>query len=170
MLRRSIGLGACLALAGAVSLVTPVSAQDAGDGPHPAHIHVGVCPEPGDIVAPLTDVMAGTEASEGLATAIAVEVSNTTVDMALPDILAAEHSINVHESADAIDVYIACGDLGGPVMLGTDLAIGLAELNESGHAGVAWLHDNGDGTTTVNGFLTAPGGATPAPESTSAAG
>ncbi len=38
-------------------------------------------------------------------------------------------------------------------MMGSDLAIGLAELNGSGHSGVAWLHDNGDGTTTVDVVL-----------------
>jgi hypothetical protein len=109
---------------------------------------------PGDVVVPLTDLTLGTEASEGLASAIPVEVSVTTAEMALADILAGEYSINVHESADAIDVYIACGDIGGPVMAGTDLAIGLAEQNASGHSGVAWLHYNGDGTTAVYTFLT----------------
>jgi hypothetical protein len=68
-----------------------------------------------------------------------------------------------------LDVYIACGDIGGPVMAGTDLAIGLATQNASGHSGVAWLHDNGDGTTAVYTFLTSQpsgdaGAANPAPE------
>ena len=37
---------------------------------------------------------------------------------------------------------------------GTDLAIGLAELNDSGASGVGLLHDNGDGTTDVSLFVT----------------
>jgi hypothetical protein len=50
-------------------------------------------------------------------------------------------------------------------MMGSDLALGLGELNGSGYSGVAWLHDNGDGTTTVTVFLThnATGGATGTP-------
>jgi plastocyanin len=42
------------------------------------------------------------------------------------------------------------------MMLGDDLPVGLAPLNDSGYTGVALLHDNGDGTTTVSLFLTAP--------------
>ena len=38
-------------------------------------------------------------------------------------------------------------------MDGADVAVGLAEQNGSGHSGVAWLHDNGDDTTTVYVFL-----------------
>ena len=150
-MRRVFSLAGCLALAGSLSLAMAASAQD---GPHPVHIHQGVCPAPGDVIAPLTDLAPGTDPSQGPSTAIPVEVSVTTVELALADILAAEHSINAHESADAIDVYIACGDIGGSVMGGADVAIGLAEQNASGHSGVAWLHDNGDGTTNVSVFLT----------------
>ena len=40
-------------------------------------------------------------------------------------------------------------------MLGaSDLPIGLAPLNDSGVSGIAWLHDNGDGSTSVYAFLT----------------
>jgi hypothetical protein len=66
-MKRNVMLGVSLALAGAQSLAGGVSAQDAtspkagGDGPHPAHIHAGVCPTPGDVVVPLTDVAGATE-------------------------------------------------------------------------------------------------------------
>src|SRR5262249_37713045 len=54
------------------------------------------------------------------------------------------------------------------------LVIGLGELNGSGYSGVAWLHDNGDGSTTVSVFLTEKEGegAAPAasPESGSTSG
>jgi hypothetical protein len=123
------------------------------DQPHPAHIHDGLCPEPGEVAKPLSDLVIGTDQAVGVPSAVPVEVSASRVDMSLDDILSAERSINVHESADAMDAYIACGDIGGQ-MLGDDaLAIGLSELNGSGHRGVAWLQDNGDGSTNVQVFL-----------------
>ena len=104
-------------------------------------------------------------------------MSITTVEMPLADILASEHSINYHESADNMGLYIACGDIGGPIMDGADVAIGLADQNGTGHSGVAWLHDNGDDTTTVYVFLmegypapaTTTTAASPAPAMSSAA-
>jgi len=74
--------------------------------------------------------------------------SITDVDVALEDILADDHAINVHESVENIQNYIACGDVTGEVEDG-ELAIELQELNDSGITGGALLTDNGDGTTTV---------------------
>jgi hypothetical protein len=70
------------------------------------------------------------------------------VDVALDDILAGEHAINVHQSAENIDVYVACGDVTGEATDGM-LTVELQELNDSGMSGEAMLTDNGDGTTTV---------------------
>jgi plastocyanin len=129
---------------------------------HPAHLHIGACDAPGDVVYPLTSVgfdyavdgapMAGS--AIGAASAVPVESSQTTVQASLADIAAGGHALVVHESADAIQNYIACGDVGGTMMGQSDLAFGLAPLNDSGFGGVAWLHDNGDGTTMVTIFLT----------------
>ena len=78
------------------------------------------------------------------------KTSMTTVDMSLDDIIAGGHTINVHKSADEIDSYIACGDIGGTVVTDDDgrrhLLVGLGELNDSGHHGVAWLGDDGEKT------------------------
>ena len=132
-----------------------------GGASHPAHIHNGTCAELGDVVQPFSNVSAEAmnnstpmaAAMVGSSAAIPVLSSVTTVQMALQDILNGDHAINVHESAENIGNYIACGNIGGMVMGGTDLAIGIAPLNDSGYSGAAWLHDNGDGTTTVNVFL-----------------
>ena len=116
------------------------------DAPHPAHIHSGTCDNLGDIVAPLSDVTEQTAGeSFGAATALLVKESETDVPLPLGDILSAPHVINIHESAEAIQNYIACGDIGGRVIDG-DLVIGLRELNGSGHHGVAVLEGNDDGT------------------------
>lgn len=75
-------------------------------------------------------------------------MSSTTVQADLATILGAPHVINVHESAEAIQNYVACGAITGTPEDG-ELTIELAELNESGYDGEATLTDNGDGTTTV---------------------
>jgi hypothetical protein len=90
----------------------------------------------------------------GSASAIPVLSSVTTVDMSLSDILNGEHAVNVQESAENIGTYVACGDIGGTMSGQTDLLFGMAPLNNSGLSGVASLHDNGDGTTTVYVYLT----------------
>ncbi len=137
-------------------------------GGHPAHIHEGVCPDPGPIVAGLSDVSdqfavdgqpAGGD-TLGAVTALPVMVSVTTVHMGVKEIADGRHSINVHQSVDQMGTYIACGDAGGTLIGGADLAFGLAEQNGSGISGTAWVHDRGDGSSTVYLFLTSAGGAT----------
>ena len=160
--QRSVRLAAVGALA-AVAFLAPASvAQE--DGPHPAHIHTGSCAELGDVVAPLTDVaVVGQDAERsGAESAIPVKGSYTEVEMPLDDILASPHAVNVHLSADDIGTYIACGDVGGAVVTdegetGREVVIGLGELNDSGHTGVAWLAENEDGSgTRVGVYLVEP--------------
>jgi uncharacterized cupredoxin-like copper-binding protein len=149
-----------------VSMFVAVGARsgraDEGNDSHPAHIHSGSCANLGDVVAPLSDVgpadqVNGTPTAGqavGSPSAIPVETSVTTVNMALKDIADGNHAINIHLSAEDIGQYIACGDVSGTMVGSTDLPIGIAELNNSGYSGVALLHDNGDGTTTVSIYLT----------------
>jgi hypothetical protein len=139
-----------------------VTAQDQTvDPPHPVHIHAGACPEPGDVVAPLSDLVVGSDDAVGSAAAVPAEYSTSTVPLSLADIVAADHAINAHESKDAMDHYIACGDIGGAKIGDVDLVITLAEQNGSGHIGAALLHDNGDGTTRVDVYLVRTGEAGP---------
>lgn len=141
---------------------------------HPAHIHAGACPDVGDVVYPLNHVTvegtgdaASPEADVALETASTPVTdegvtlySTTTVEASLDDILAAEHAINVHESDENIQVYIACGDITGTPD-GGELEITLEEQNSSGASGTATLTDNGDGTTTVVIELTHDDSGTP---------
>jgi hypothetical protein len=106
-----------------------------------------------------TPVAAGTPIAEGspaaastsMGSTMAIEGghSTTNVPLALADILAAEHAINVHLSPEQADVYVACGAIGGEPDANGDLFIGLREQNGSGISGIAWLHDNGDGASTT---------------------
>ncbi len=150
---------------------TPEALPRAGE-PHPAHIHTGTCDDLGEVVYPLNPV-SGALISPGASPVAtqAVDVpatpavgmgevaaqSVTTVDVALEDILAEEHAINAHESAENIQNYIACGDVTGEPEDG-ELTIELEELNDSGFTGGAVLVDNGDGTTTVTVTLVEAGG------------
>jgi plastocyanin len=165
--RRMMGIAAIVAMLMAVTgLMNGIGSRASAhgdDAAHPAHVHTGSCETIGDVVYPLSNVgdmyevngtpSAGSEAI-GQASAIPVDVSVTTVDAALSDIADGGHTIVVHESAEAIQNYIACGDVGGFMLGPSDLTFGLGELNESGYSGVAWLHDNGDGTTDVSIFVT----------------
>jgi hypothetical protein len=159
-LRVHLQVAAVIAFAALPVLVSSGLAQEstpmaqAGDGPHPAHIHSGTCDTLGDVVAPLTDVAVREGEQMGMGSGHPVKGSHTNVDMTLDEILSSEHAINVHLSAEEIDTYIACGDITGVVFVDEDdgerqLVIGLGELNDSGHVGIAYLSEDEDGTTEV---------------------
>jgi plastocyanin len=142
-LRRWMALATLMVV---IAMSAPLARGQEADAPHPAHIHSGTCDNLGDIVAPLSEVTELTAGeSFGAETAVLVKESETDVASPLGDFLSAPHAINVHESAEAIQNYIACGDIGGRVIDG-DLVIGLRELNGSGHHGVAVLEGDDDGT------------------------
>jgi hypothetical protein len=171
----SVIIAVAVAVITGLIAATGVGAQatPSPDVARPAHIHAGACPDVGDVVFPLNDLTPaigpntlgeGTPVASPAAmietTGDVVAESTTDVEASLDDILAAEHAINVHESAEMIDVYIACGDVTGTATDG-ELHIQLEELNGSGFAGEAHLVDNGDGTTTVTVTLMVSTGATP---------
>jgi hypothetical protein len=167
----AILIAALALMAGAAGAAVAQDATPAAGAVHPAHIHSGTCETLGDVVFPLNDVTMGdmmaTPDAMAASTPVAgegevVAQSMSTVDVALDDVLAAEHAINVHLSADEIGTYIACGDVTGEPTDGM-LEIELLELNDSGYTGMAMLMDNGDGTTDVTIMLMESGSmATPA--------
>ncbi len=152
-----VAIGAALVLS--FSLLSTGGALAQGEeGGHPAHIHSGTCDELGDVLYPLSNVGPGS-VTDGVADAegdtvgsdedlYPVEISVTTVDAALADIANGETAINVHESGDEIQNYIACGNIGG-VMFGDNLVIGLESLNDSGESGIAVLQSDGDSTVVT---------------------
>ncbi|MBV8163263.1 MAG: CHRD domain-containing protein [Candidatus Eremiobacteraeota bacterium] len=66
--------------------------------PQPAHIHEGTCGSIKGVVYALTNVVNGQSTTTG---------RNATVD----SLLDGTHAINVHESADNLGKYVACGDI-----------------------------------------------------------
>lgn len=154
-----IHTGTCAELGDVVFPLADVSA-DAGT---PVASHDMGTPEAGgmdghDMGTPSTGGIEGHDMGtpESAPLGVGVDTSETIVEAALADILAASHAINVHESAENIGNYIACGDIAGAADDSGDLTIELATLNDSGYVGTATLHDNGDGTTTVTITLTHP--------------
>ncbi len=153
-----VGAGALLA-AGVMG--SGVLAQD--DEPevvgHPAHIHSGTCAElDPNPLAPLNDVtlpLVGDDedqapTSEDIKGAIdqpLVEVSQNDeidTDVTFDELFETSHALNVHESAENIDNYIACGDIGG-VVADDELFIPLYTQNDSGYFGIAKISKDGDG-------------------------
>ena len=116
--------------------------------PHPSHIHAGDCSMPGDVVVGLSDVGVVGNDAQGAESHTHVDIGLSTVDLALADILAADHSIMVHQSADDMGTILACGSIGGHDVDGRFL-VGISPVADSGYAGIGWLTDNGDGTTDV---------------------
>ena len=144
--------------------------QDATDSlveivTYPVHIHAGTCDDLGDVVFPLNDLEGAASMGEDDTDALPVDISatpdatseltaqsSTDVDASLDDILTEPHAINVHESADNMQNFIACGDITGEPEDGT-LSIDLNELNDSGFTGEVELSDQGEGTTIVHASL-----------------
>jgi hypothetical protein len=162
---RLLPLGTVGALAALMLLVpssmaqTPASETDPGAEAHPAHIHAGTCAELGEVVLPLETVMIPTDSiREGAETAHPVKSSQTIVDMPLQEIIDGGYAVNIHLSAEAIDTYIACGDIGGYVIPDPDsgedeLYVGLRELNGSGHTGAVRLGEAQDPNQTEVSIL-----------------
>ncbi|MCI0619814.1 CHRD domain-containing protein [Candidatus Wolfebacteria bacterium] len=65
----------------------------------PAHIHTGSCAAIGEVVYPLESPVNG--------------VSETLLNTSLDSLLISQLplALNVHKSAEEVDVYVACGDL-----------------------------------------------------------
>ncbi len=119
------------------------------------HIHSGNCNELGEVVAPLSDLVTPEGDRVGQRNRAAQgDTSYTNVPLTLDAILAEDHAINAHLSADQIDVYIACGEIGGVMAPDGSLTIGLREQSDSGYTGIAYLAPGADGASTdVTVFL-----------------
>jgi hypothetical protein len=149
-------IGICalaLVLASVVNVDQHRAGAHAADG-HPVRIHGGTCDNLGAVVFPATGVGAtvspdGTPIPEvehfGSERAVPVQTSETTFDTNLSSFVKGDHAIVIYESDEAMDEEIACGTIGGAltaqmagmVMPGDELAIGLTEVNDSGHSGIA---------------------------------
>jgi hypothetical protein len=157
---RVVGLVVAGALLATGAMGSGVLAQD--EEPvvgHPAHVHAGTCAEldPNPLV-PLNDVtvpMVGDDddqapTSEDIKGAIdqplvlVSENDDLDTDVTFDQLFETSHAINVHESAENIDNYIACGDIGG-VVADDEVYVPLYTQNDSGFFGIAKISKDGDG-------------------------
>lgn len=180
--RRMLALTASLALTALATIAAPtglVRAQDATPAGQmagmeataagmPNHIHNGSCDNLGDVVFPLSDLIAPSAAAEPatgtpaaamatpmaamMASGIPVNAATTKVSMPLDQIVSGGHAIQIHKSAAEITEYVACGNIAGIPTKDGDLFVGLKEQNGSGESGIAWLHPDG-ADTVVTIFL-----------------
>jgi hypothetical protein len=137
---------------------TPVTEDSV---PRPAHIHFDTCDELGDVAFALNDLTGVTIQGSPVASPIVEDPSSpdiiqgevviesiTDVEATFDTLLGANYAINVHDSAENMGLYIACGDVTGDPQDGR-LEIEINELNDSGFAGGAVLEETGERTITV---------------------
>ena len=140
---------------------TPSITED--DVPRPAHIHFGTCDELGDVAFPLEDLTGVTIQGSPEASPIVQDASDPEIVQgevvieSITDVEAnwdtllgenATYAVNVHDSAENMGVYIACGDITGEPE-NDRLEIEMQPLNDSGWQGSAVLEQTGDNTMTV---------------------
>jgi uncharacterized cupredoxin-like copper-binding protein len=124
-------------------------AQEASPA-RPSHIHSGDCDEPGEVVQPLTSLTVPVGAVSGNSDAVVAEAAFTSIPQSLDALLAEDHALKVHLSAEQIQTYLACGDIGGAADADGALIVGMKELDDSGYAGIAYLVPAADGSTSVS--------------------
>jgi uncharacterized cupredoxin-like copper-binding protein len=89
-------------------------------------------------------------AVSGNSDAVIAEAAFTSIPQSLDELLAEDHALKVHLSADQIQTYLACGDIGGAADADGALIVGMKELDDSGYAGIAYLVPAADGSTSVS--------------------
>jgi plastocyanin len=128
--------------------------------PRPSHIHDGDCDELGQIIQPLTALTVPVGEVSGNKDAVVAEAAFTVIPQSLDELLATDHALKVHLSKEQIQIYLACGDIGGTVDTNGALIVGMKELDNSGYTGIAYLAPAGDGGTSVSVLIAKvlPGG------------
>src|SRR5215207_6617749 len=118
--------------------------------PRPSHIHSGDCDELGEVIQPLNSLTVPVGAVSGNSDAVVPEAAFTSIPQSLDVLLAEDHALKVHLSADQIQTYLACGDIGGAADADGALIVGMKELDDSGYAGIAYLVPAADGSTSIS--------------------
>jgi hypothetical protein len=119
----------------------------------PAEIIAGDCDAPGEPVAILTALTTPVGEAQGQGQAIEAERSYTAIPVPISDLLAGQTSISVLLSADANDVVVACGEIGGVPSDGGSIVVKLSEQGSSGFTGIAFLAPDDAGGAGVSVFL-----------------
>lgn len=143
-----------------VPLPLPIAAS------FPASLYAGTCAdlEAATSAEPLTDLIVVDGDHRGTQGALVAATSYSVVPVPLDDILAGGYAIGVLDEGQSL---IACGDLGGPLDQQGTFSVGLAPVEGSGAAGVAYVAPTDDGQVVISAFLV-PEGLVPPAEATPA--
>ena len=146
-----------------------VSLAHEADG-HPARIHEGSCDALGRVTEKLTGIGAEINAEGtpvpavdlvGSAAATPLDLSTTSLAVPMHDLVDAPHALVVYASDEAMDQTLACGDIGGSVMMqnpgapgpGDELAIWLSATGDAGRPGLALLRAEEGDTSSITVIL-----------------
>lgn len=124
---------------------------------HQASIRAGDCDSPGEPVtrwnlspeAPLAGTSPSARPSMVQALGDSLVYGTTTVPMSLAQIGSEDHAIAVVAATGGAEGLLACGELSHFEAGSVDVPVGLRARDGSDLFGVAWLHDNENGTATV---------------------
>lgn len=118
-------------------------------------IHEGMCDpdQPGTLAFELTDLR-GTDAVDArFPDVVIAESSSSSVPVALDELLQGEYAI-VAYSDDDDPTPVACTEIADALNDNNELVLGLRELDDSDHVGIAFLVDADDGSqTNISVFL-----------------
>jgi hypothetical protein len=136
--------------------VQAVAAQEASPVASPAATQTvrsielidGSCDALGQNVTLLADVTI----PDHVAAETPVGFSVTSVDQSISRLTSTPLVIVAFDRSSGSDVQVACGAVAGQPV-GVDLFIGLPSGSPALESGIAWLHDNGNDTTTITVFL-----------------
>lgn len=160
-----------LVVLGTIVVSLPSAQAQEASPSRPSHIHVGDCDELGEVIQPLTLLTVPTGEVLGNSDAVVAEAAFTIIPQTLDALLASDHALKVHLSREQIQVYLACGDIGGSVDANGALIVGMKEVAGSGYAGIAYLQPAAGGGTSVSVMIARvlPGGEGAAAETQPAA-
>lgn len=130
----------------------------------PAWLYGGTCADLEAMASstfsePLNDVTIVEGEQRGSPDALVAASGYSEVAVPLDEVLSGGYAVFVTDGQD----LIACGDIGGPVDQAGTLSIGLAPVEDSGAAGVAYIAAQGDAQTGISIFLV-PEGLVPTPD------
>jgi Cu/Zn superoxide dismutase len=143
---------------GTTSITLQLTGTPAG-GRHPAHIHANTAAEGGDIIVSLQTVNGATGRSVTI-----VRAMDDGTPVSFEDLLDIDGYINVHLSANQLDVIVAQGDIGQNELTGESKQYSLHERDVAGIRGTVLFEErkNGEALATISLVNTPAGGEHPA--------
>lgn len=148
-----IGIRSCAIAALLLTLPSPAFAQTDVPPAMRVDLAAGGCDAPGQTIQNLTDATIPQGTAKGSGAATTAASSFTRIPQTVADLVATPHAITVSWGDDG-SALLACGTVGGvPTDIGA-LVIGLREVDNSDHAGIAFISPDAErGGSSVSLFV-----------------